>query len=84
MAANSSSEVKACPPSSRGTLEEAKCAERGPPPRRPAPPERGPQGSGVARAGSERGFVNEPLSSLQLTDQRAAIAPPTWSNEPLQ
>ncbi|XP_047693891.1 collagen alpha-1(I) chain-like [Prionailurus viverrinus] len=37
-----------------------------------------------SEGGPGRGFVNQPPSSPQLTDQRAAIAPPTWSNEPLQ
>lgn len=39
---------------------------------------------GAPRGPARRGFVNEPQSASQLTDQRAAVTPPTWSSEPLQ
>lgn len=44
---------------------------------------RGPR-LGRSEGGPGRGFANERRSSPQLTDQRAAIAPPTWSNESQQ
>lgn len=43
-----------------------------------------PSSAPVHRGTGKRGFVNEPLSSSQLTDQRAVLASPTWSNERLQ
>ena len=55
-----------------------------PPPRRPARPELRAPGWGTARAGRVRICKRTAERFAQLTDQRAAVAPPTWSSEPLQ